>query len=71
MVWIGERGDECGLSDAAARLADDSVPGFGASDCRCLSHLHYFAADPTQRLLAIRPAGAHTMQLVWSGETGT
>ncbi|MFO8006810.1 MAG: GIY-YIG nuclease family protein, partial [Candidatus Brocadiia bacterium] len=40
---------ECSLSDAVARAADRSVPGFGAGDCRCRSHLHYFRSDPTGR----------------------
>ena len=42
---------ECRLSRAAARLSDEVVmPGFGASDCGCRTHLHYFRRDPRARL---------------------
>ncbi len=34
---------ECRL---AAALGGDAVPGFGASDCSCRSHLFYRSADP-------------------------
>jgi len=29
------------------RGASAPIPGFGASDCRCLSHLHYFSSRPS------------------------
>ena len=32
-----------------------AVPGFGCSDCRCLSHLHY-SSDCSKALLAVRSA---------------
>lgn len=48
--WTGGRRAECELNRRIARLADGSVPGFGCSDCRCESHLHYFARDPRVRL---------------------
>ena len=41
-IWItrDERRMECGWADAATRIRGASrVPGFGASDCRCASHL--------------------------------
>jgi Uri superfamily endonuclease len=41
---------ECLLSRKVEALADDSVAGFGCSDCRCRSHLHYFATNPQKRL---------------------
>ncbi len=50
LVVAGEGADECWLSDTVAALADGSVAGFGCSDCRCRSHLHYFSADPADRL---------------------
>ncbi len=36
---------ECELSDALSRSEASTTPvrGFGSSDCRCLSHLHYLA----------------------------
>jgi len=37
---------ECALGRRVAALSGDCVAGFGASDCRCRSHLHYFARDP-------------------------
>jgi sugar fermentation stimulation protein A len=50
LVWAGQAADECALSEAVAALADGSVKGFGCSDCRCASHLHYFRCDPAGRL---------------------
>ncbi len=52
LTWAGEEADECALSRAVDGLAQWSVPGFGCSDCRCSSHLHYFRVDPTGRLRA-------------------
>ncbi|MDR2069003.1 MAG: DNA/RNA nuclease SfsA [Spirochaetaceae bacterium] len=37
---------ECSLAKALADLGGRAVPGFGCSDCRCKSHLYYFAAPP-------------------------
>ncbi|MHC4592132.1 MAG: GIY-YIG nuclease family protein [Planctomycetota bacterium] len=56
-VWTGEGADECVLSEALRRLADDSVRGFGSSDCRCPSHLHYFRKDPVGLLRGLRLPG--------------
>ncbi len=40
---------ECGLADALCQIADNPVKGFGSSDCRCNSHLFYFAKNPLQQ----------------------
>jgi len=39
---------ECGLADALCQITDNPVKGFGSSDCRCNSHLFYFAENPLQ-----------------------
>ncbi len=39
---------ECPLAADIAAAADDSVPGFGSSDCRCKSHLFYFGRYPVR-----------------------
>ncbi|HNR98619.1 MAG TPA: DNA/RNA nuclease SfsA [Planctomycetota bacterium] len=44
----GTRRGECELAAAVRAICDDSVPRFGASDCRCPGHLFRFAADPLQ-----------------------
>jgi len=64
LTWQGVAADECAVSDKVAGLAQRSVPGFGCSDCRCRSHLHYFQKDPTGRL---RRIGAH---LAWECQHG-
>ena len=40
---------ECSLGREMAALGGEPVPGFGSSDCRCLSHLHYFRDPPNLR----------------------
>jgi Uri superfamily endonuclease len=49
-VWSspGESRQECRWATAAAELpgANVIVPGFGASDCRCPSHLIHYTAYP-------------------------
>ena len=37
---------ECGLARAVAETADNFIPGFGSSDCKCGSHLFYFYENP-------------------------
>lgn len=37
---------ECDIADAVAAVADRAIPRFGASDCRCGSHLFHFDRDP-------------------------
>ena len=49
-LWAGRGADECALSDAVGECADGCVPGFGCTDCRCRSHLHYVADGPFERL---------------------
>ena len=39
---------ECDLAGALQQVADRALQDFGSSDCRCRSHLFYFAADPLQ-----------------------
>ena len=61
-VWWGScaRPAECDWAAAGARLPGASLPapGFGASDCRCRSHLVHVPARPSvedlRRLLATR-----------------
>ena len=36
--------------DIARSIGGSPVPHFGSSDCHCLSHLHYFSADPCDRI---------------------
>lgn len=46
---------ECTLSRALARYLEPRVPGFGASDCLCPTHLYY---APDRRALEEALAGA-------------
>ena len=43
-----EKDLECSLAEDLKDLADERVPGFGCSDCRCSSHLFYFDENPLQ-----------------------
>lgn len=49
-VWIGvgQVRQECGWATAAAALPDAAIiaPRFGASDCRCPSHLFHYSQRP-------------------------
>lgn len=56
LLWIDLYGtdshaDECRLNASVAGLPGAAViaPHFGASDCRCDSHLHYFEELPPER----------------------
>lgn len=40
---------ECPLAREVAGLAEEAVPRFGCSDCRCPSHLFRFTGDPRKR----------------------
>lgn len=40
---------ECSLGAKMAALGGEPVPGFGSSDCRCLSHLTWFREPPHRR----------------------
>ena len=44
------------------------IPGFGASDCRCRSHLTYFAGRPTRRQLSVLAGGHGIYRLLPAGE---
>jgi len=47
LTFESTRRRECALSQAVAGPADGLVmKGFGSSDCRCRTHLHYFREDP-------------------------
>jgi len=37
---------ECDIAREVKKVADNLIPGFGSSDCRCESHLFYFKEDP-------------------------
>jgi sugar fermentation stimulation protein A len=37
---------ECDLAGELRRMCEREIPGFGASDCRCPSHLFGFSSDP-------------------------
>ncbi|MDR2028850.1 MAG: DNA/RNA nuclease SfsA [Treponema sp.] len=39
---------ECALAGALKAIGGEAIPGFGSSDCRCGSHLYYFADPPLQ-----------------------
>mgnify|MGYP006286939249 CR=1 FL=1 len=45
-AWLTREKLECRLSSRVAELAHSSVAEFGASDCNCRSHLHFFRHDP-------------------------
>jgi Uri superfamily endonuclease len=44
---VSERDRECALAQSLSRAP---VKGFGASDCRCGSHLFYRPSDPTEEV---------------------
>ena len=45
----GDRESECTV---AGSLGGVPVPGFGCSDCRCLSHLFYFTSNPAKTVIS-------------------
>jgi sugar fermentation stimulation protein A len=47
-TWPGEKEMECKLGERLQKFPAGLVPipGFGASDCQCKTHLHYFAYRP-------------------------
>ena len=55
-VWytVGSRKRECGWARVLSQLPGARVvaPGFGASDCRCATHLLYFPAPPDRSMFA-------------------
>ena len=44
---------ECNVSKKVSKKADDLIKGFGCSDCKCVSHLHYFDRNPLKILRSI------------------
>lgn len=40
---------ECEIAKELKEIADDYIPNFGSSDCKCESHLLYFNEDPRKR----------------------
>lgn len=52
IIWIilGERINECQLSNALQRRGLITMKKFGSSDCKCHSHLFYFKNNP-QRII--------------------
>jgi Uri superfamily endonuclease len=55
-VWytVGNQKRECHWARALSKLQDTCVvaPGFGASDCRCITHLLYSPAPPDRAAFA-------------------
>lgn len=51
--WTTPHRAECVLSQKVAELSESSIPGFGASDCSCASHLYFFRHNPVQNLRRI------------------
>ncbi len=39
---------ECQISQKVFKIADNYVPDFGSSDCKCISHLYYFKDNPLE-----------------------
>ncbi len=37
---------ECSMAQDLEKIADESIRGFGSSDCTCSSHLFYFSTSP-------------------------
>jgi sugar fermentation stimulation protein A len=46
LAILSYRNLECSLAEALSKLGGKAVPGFGSSDCRCGSHLFFFADYP-------------------------
>ncbi len=64
---VGTRKRECAWARALSNLTDASVPAprFGASDCRCPTHLFHFAALPDLEAFA-RVVGECVSQEMWN-----
>jgi sugar fermentation stimulation protein A len=62
LLWTDETARECELSRTVAGLADSTVAGFGASDCRCAGHLHYFARSPVRLLRRLGLPGTRWLE---------
>ena len=46
IIIDGKRELECRLAKHLAGMFEPAVPGFGASDCRCIGHLFYSREFP-------------------------
>lgn len=53
-ITVTDRNLECAIAQEIGRSLT-AIPGFGCSDCRCLSHLHY-SCDCSEALLAVYSA---------------
>lgn len=40
---------ECKLAEELSLISQKTIPDFGASDCRCKSHLFYFSKNPLEK----------------------
>ena len=49
LPFPGRKRLECPLARQVAALAEEEIPRFGSSDCRCPSHLFRFTGDPRNR----------------------
>lgn len=56
LIWVDlyetdSQEDECRLNSSVAKLPGAKIiaPNFGASDCKCRTHLHYFKKLPGVR----------------------
>jgi sugar fermentation stimulation protein A len=41
---------ECNISENLKNISESSIPGFGCSDCNCISHLYYFETNPVYKV---------------------
>ena len=61
-VWYTSSGQplECAWNGIIAGLPDAVLPvaGFGSSDCRCRTHLTFFAVQPSFDLFKVKCSGA-------------
>jgi Uri superfamily endonuclease len=54
VITVTDRNLECAIAQEIGRSLSP-IPGFGCSDCRCESHLHY-SSDSSKTLRAVRSA---------------
>jgi len=41
-AFPGNKKEECSMAKLILKVADELIPKFGCSDCKCASHLFYF-----------------------------
>lgn len=65
-IWLrtGAESEEHLWADILADLADSAIPRFGASDCRCRSHLFHFTRRPDPVRFAARLGGEAAVRRV-------